>query len=359
MTGTAVKLGAFISVCLAFTGWLAFTIGNVRLGDLGPLDDSYELVATFDDVTGLLRDDNVKVAGVTVGKVVDIDIEKGQARVRFTVEDGVRVPSDSHAAVRWRNLLGQRYLYLYPGKAATVLGDGERVTRTRSVVDLGELFNRLGPIVQAIEPDQVNRFLDAVVAALDGNQAAVRQTIDDLGVLMATLAARDEAITRMIENLDAVAGTITERDQQIRILLDNLVAISGTFSDNTAVLDRAVTTLTDFSDNLAFLLGRNRTEIDRIVAGLQTLSAEVERKLPTLDTTLGGLDEAARRLFNASRYGEWLNQTIPCGGFFYPTRVPAQEHDADEPCPVGDDDGPQSPTSGAAAVRDLIQAGLR
>lgn len=357
MTPTAVKLGAFMAVCLAFTGWLAFTIGNVRIGDLGPFDDSYELVATFDDVTGLLRDDNVKVAGVTVGKVTGIAIDKGQARVRFTVADDVRVPSDSQAAVRWRNLLGQRYLYVYPGESATVLRDGERVSRTRSVVDLGELFNRLGPIVQAIDPDQVNRFLDAVVGALDGNQAAVRQTIDDLAVLMSTLATRDEALTRMIENLDAVAGTITERDQQIRTLLDNLVAIAGAFSDNTAVLDRAVTTLTDFSDNLSFLLGRNRTEVDSIVAGLQTLSDEVERKLPTLDSTLGGLDDAALRLFNASRYGEWLNQTIPCGGFFYRDRVDAQQ----KPCNVdaGQPGSAAPATSGAAAVRDLIQAGRR
>jgi phospholipid/cholesterol/gamma-HCH transport system substrate-binding protein len=315
------------------------------------------------DLTGLLRDDNVKVAGVTVGKVTGVRIEKGRAHVRFTVDDDVRVPSDSQAAIRWRNLLGQRYVYVYPGEASTVLGDGDRIGRTKSVVDLGELFNRLGPIVEAIDPQPVNTFLDAVVGALDGNQAQVRQTIDDLAALMSTLATRDDAISRMIANLDTVAGTITERDQQLRALLDNLVSISGAFSDNTAVLDRAVTTLTDFSDNLAFVLGRNRSQIDSIIANLRTLSDEVGRRLPTLDSTLGGLDEAATRLFNASRWGEWLNQTIPCGGFFYQADGTPVDGDPTEPCDTSGHQGAPTPavpaTSGAQAVTELLGAGLR
>lgn len=354
MKGTIVKLGAFIVVCLGFTAWLAFTIGNVRVSDLGPFDDTYSLSATFDDVTGLLVDDNVKVAGVKVGKVTGIEIVAGRAEVTFSLDDDVKVASDTQAAVRWRNLLGQRYVYLYPGEASTVLRDGDSVGRTRSVVDLGELFNRLGPIVQAVEPEQVNIFLDAVVGALDGNQAKLSRAIDDLARLSAGLASRDQAISRLIENLDTVAGTITTRDQQIKTVLDNLLAVVDTFSDNTAVLDQAVTSLSDFSDNLAFLLTRNRTQIDNIVTGLRGISAEVGEKLPTLDSTLANLDEGASRLFAAGRYGEWLNQAIPCGGFFYPTRQDAQETCDARPEATN---RPVSATSGSSAVRQLLGMG--
>lgn len=312
-----VKLAAFIAVCVGFTAYLAFTIGNIQLSSLGPFDDSYTLTATFDDVTGLLKDDNVKVAGVRVGKVTGVRIEKGKAVVRFAVRDGIKLPTDTEAAVRWRNLLGQRYVYLYPGSGSTVLGDGDRVQRTRSVIDLGELFNRLGPIVQAIDPAQVNTFLDAVTGALDGNQAKLSRALDDLAAVASGLATRDEAIGRMIENLNTVAGTITSRDQQIRVVLDNLVELTQAFSENTGVLDRAVTDLSDFSDNLAFLLSRNRTQIEGILNGLRVVTDEVGGKLPQLDDTLLHLDEAATKLFAASRYGEWLQQTIPCGRVGY------------------------------------------
>jgi phospholipid/cholesterol/gamma-HCH transport system substrate-binding protein len=349
---TIVKLAAFILVCLGFTAYLGFTIGNIRIGDLGPFDDRVELSATFDDVTGLLPDDNVKVAGVRVGKVTGIDIDKGKAVVRFQVRKGLRLPADTEAAVRWRNLLGQRYVYLYPGNGSTLLQDGDRVTRTKSVVDLGELFNRLGPIVRAIDPSQVNAFLDAVVGALDGNQAKVSRAIDDLAVVARSLASRDEAIGRMIENLDTVTGAITSRDQQIKVVLDNLVKLAQTFSQNTDVLNAAVTDLGDFSDNLAFLLSRNRTQIESILTGLRVLTDEVDNKLPTLDATLTDLDETAKRLFNASRYGEWLNQVIPCGKFFYPTPVPAQTGTCNPHPEAGAPTA--ASTSGANAVSELL-----
>ena len=162
--GVIVKLLIFVAVCSLLTAYLAFTIGNIHV-----FEHTYKLTATFDDATGLLRGDNVKVAGVVVGRVSGVHIDQGRAKVTFAVKDSVKVPSDSSAAIRWRNLIGERYVYLYPGTASTVLKDGDVVHKTRSVVDVGDLFNRLGPILKAVNPQDVNTFLDTIVQALDGN----------------------------------------------------------------------------------------------------------------------------------------------------------------------------------------------
>ena len=308
MTKLIVKLAAFVMVCAVFTAYLAFTIGNIH-----PFRHTYHLTATFDDATGLLKEDNVKVAGVVVGKVVSVSLDQGRAKVGLAVKTSVRLPSDSRASIRWRNLIGQRYVYLYPGEASTMLRSGDRVTRTTSVVDIGELFNRLGPIVKAIDPKQVNVFLDAIVGALDGNQDKLRQSLDDLAKLASSLGQRDEAIGRLVENLNTVSGAITDRDAQIRTVLDNLLELAKTFSANTNVLDSAVTDLGDFSDRFGSLLANNRVQLDHIVDNLAVLVGEVRTKLPVIDHAVGGLDEAAKRLFTSSRYGEWLNQVIPCG----------------------------------------------
>lgn len=308
MIKVILKLVAFFGVCLLFTGWLAFTIGNIKL-----FQDNYELSATFDDVTGLLPNDNVKVAGVPVGKVTGISIEKGRARVTFTVKDDIKVPTDSAAAVRWRNLLGQRYVYLYPGDASTTLRDGDAVQETQSVVDLGELFNRLGPIVKAMEPEKVNQFLDAITSALDGNEAKLRQAIADLATLTEGLASRDEAIGRLVENANTVAGAITARDRQIRTVLDNLLEVTTTFSEHADVLDRASVELSSFARDFGGLLDDNATQIDSTITNLRRIVDVVREKLPTLDRALGNLDDGTRAIFRSAMYGEWLNQTIPCG----------------------------------------------
>jgi phospholipid/cholesterol/gamma-HCH transport system substrate-binding protein len=271
--------------------------------------------------------------------------------VTFTVRDGVDVPNDSTAAVRWRNLLGQRYLYVYPGEAEKALEPGERIGKTRAVVDLGELFNRLGPIVKEIDPAQVNTFLDAVVGALDGNEEKIRQALDDLARFAGALGDRDAAIARLVTNLDTVAGTITARDREIRTVLDNLLAITATFNDNTNVLDSAVTELDRFSTNFGTLLEDNRAHIDNILNNLTVVVEVVRSKLPQLDATLGNVDELSVALFNASRYGEWLNQTIYCGAV---GRLPSGEALTTTDCALPVVGGQLPSSSGGSALGPLI-----
>ena len=314
MRGTIIRLGIFTAVCLAFTMYLALTIGNTRLSQLNPLHTtSYRLSATFDDVTGLVANDNVKVAGVIVGKVRSIKVVDGRAVVSFQIRRGVRLPMDTSAAIRWRNLIGQRYLYLYPGTASTVLRSGDRIAQTRSVVDIGELFNKLGPIVQALDPGKVNQFLDAITTALEGNTTNVRSALDDLAGITSDLASRDNAIQRLVTNLDNVAGTIDDRDREIRTVLDNLVTLAQTFSQNTDILNSAVNDLGDVSTNLHAILSANTAQVDRILANLTTLAGVVQARLPELGQTLSAAPGGAAAVFRAGSIGQFLNQVIPCG----------------------------------------------
>jgi phospholipid/cholesterol/gamma-HCH transport system substrate-binding protein len=369
MMRTAIKFGAFVLVCLTFTMYLAFTIGNVSVTD--PLArDYYTLNANFDDITGLLINDNVKIAGVVVGKVKGIEIVGGRARVTFTVRKGVALADDTKAAVRWRNLIGQRYVYLYPGKnTVTRLVNGKDIATTTSVVDLGELFNRLGPIVASIDNRQVNDFLDTMTQALDGNQDKLGKAIDDLAVLMKGLASRDQSIGRLVENLNTVAGVITNRDQQIRVMLDNLVLISATFSANTQVLDTALKEFGDFSTNLHAILANNSTEIDGIISNLDLITTDVVApKLAELDSALKGVDAAARSIFDSSRLGEWLNQAILC----FDTGPPPPGMTCKEPIfkqtsstpaakPIATDIGGRAstPTAGMNALEQLLLRSAR
>ncbi len=313
MARTAIKFGLFVALCLTFTVYLASTIGNTSVGGLiGRGDPTYTVQATFADVSGLLIDDNVKVSGVPVGKVTDIDVEAGEAVVTMELDEDHVLPADSAAAIRWRNLIGQRYVYLYPGDAPTALTDGDVITETTNVVDLGELFNRLGPIVAVIDSGQVNDFLDTITTALEGNEADVSAALDDLAFVVKSLGERDVAIGNLIENLEVVSRTVADRDAQIETMLDNLAALSRTFSDNTALLETAILEMGAYNRDLSSLLAANRGELDGILTSLDNTLNTVEANLDPLETALDNLDETAAGIFNTSRNGEYLNQTILC-----------------------------------------------
>jgi phospholipid/cholesterol/gamma-HCH transport system substrate-binding protein len=342
---TIAKLILFGAICTGFTLYLAFTIGNIKL-----FEDRYPLVATFDDVNGLLVNDNVKIAGVPVGKVTGISIVEGRARVKMSVRDSIKLPSDTRASIRWRNLLGQRYVYLEPGTASTTMTSDSEIENTLPVIDLGELFNKLGPIIQKIEPSQVNLFLDNIVAALDGNEAAVRAAIADLGTVMEAIGSRDEAIGRIVENLDVVMGAINSRDVQIRTVLDNLLLVAQTFNENTDVLDSAVTELGTFAHEFGGLLADNRADLDRTISNVTEIVRAVRTKLPVLEGAVDRLDDAFRVIYNSARHGEWLNQTIPCGRVIT-VDVDVCIADADA---IGLLSAPARQTRGSAAIRELL-----
>jgi phospholipid/cholesterol/gamma-HCH transport system substrate-binding protein len=310
---TAVKFGIFVLVCLSFTTYLAFTIGNISVSD--PLARDYHTYrATFDDVTGLLPNDNVKIAGVVVGKVQSLKVVEGRAEVKFTVKKNIALGPKTSASIRWRNLIGQRYVYVTPDPDPhPVTKISDEITTTTSAIDLGELFNRLGPIVQSLDSKQINDFLDTVSQALDGQQDKVGKAIDDLAVLAKGLATRDQSLNHLVENLNTVAGTIANRDQQIRVMLDNLVLISSTFSANTQTLDTALQEFGTFSTNLRTILTNNSSEIDRLINNVDVLLTDtVSPDLATLDSALKGVDEAAKHTFLSARLGEWLNEAILC-----------------------------------------------
>ena len=359
MIRTAVKFGTFVVVCLFFTGYLAFTIGNLDVRD--PLGrDTYNVSATFDDVTGLLVDDNVKVAGVVVGKVTSVRTEAGRAIVSFDLDnDHADIPKDSSAAIRWRNLIGQRYVYLYPGESAEALQDGDVIGETASVIDLGELFNRLGPIVGSIDPAQVNEFLDTITAALDGREGMVGQALDDLATLTTGLASRDQAIQRLIGNLDTVAQTVNRRDVQIEAMLQNLIALSDTFGDNTATLDAALTELASFGTDLDSLLDQESDEITRILGNVAQVTETVRGRLPQLDAFLAGFGDASAAIFRAGNRGEFLNQKILC--YTASTPVPGECPPAGFPVTgksAGDVEATPyvpPPASGSSAIESLLR----
>src|SRR5690606_5656373 len=122
--------------------------------------------------------------GLTVGAVEDIEVVDGQARVTFAVDRAVQLPVDSVVSVRWRNLIGQRYLGLVPGEATDFLADGDTMTEARNVVDLGRLVNQLVPLARSVSPDQINEILTALLEAFEGNDQVFDDMLADLnGVL--------------------------------------------------------------------------------------------------------------------------------------------------------------------------------
>jgi len=298
------KVIVFTVVCLVFTVALGMKLANSRL-----FADTYDLKAEFEDATGVLKGDAVKIAGVDVGRVTGTEISDGVAVLSFNVDKDIRLPTDSEVAIRWRNVLGQRFVYIYPGDDAERWGEGDTIplSHTNDVADIGEFLNRVGPILKAIDPEQANAFLDAVNTALASNEENVRTLLDAGASLASDLSERDGHIARTITNADTIMEAFASQDDQIASIIDDLDNVSGVLARRTDDVNRLVTNFADVQDQLDELLATSGSNIDATIGSLESVSGTLASNQKNLARTLRSAPGGVANYFQTTAWGEWFN----------------------------------------------------
>ena len=307
MKGIAFRFGIFAALTLGLTAFIGAQIAKIQFGD------TYHLTAEFDDVSGLSDGDDVKIAGVKVGQVDGIDTtDEGTAVVSLSLDEGVQVPPDTEAAVRWRNLLGQRIVYLYPGVDEGALADGDEIGRTRDVVDIGALIDELGGLVGAVDPTQFNQLITAVGSAVDGNEARVSELLDGAGSLLTVLADRDTTIQGLLDDFNTVSAALVDRDSQVRTMVENLTLLTEAFAENEDLVDSTLAELGAYSTDLRTVLTGNESELGSIVDSLDGVADLLTDRIDSVESALANLPEALRGLHRVTNRGEFITVQVLC-----------------------------------------------
>lgn len=306
MRSAAIRLIVFAAVSGVLTWWIAGQITGAEP------DHGYALVASFDDVAGLYSGDDVRLAGIPIGRVSKIDVVDGTARVRFVVESDVEVPLDSTVAVRWRNLIGQRFLSIEPGSASTMLGDGDTVAESDDVVDLGRVVNQLSPLAQAVGPDQVNRILTALVTAFDSNEGNYDALLADLGSLSDALAQREGQVGQMLADYDTITSAIASRDDQIAAMATNLASITGTLNATDDLISTALTEFAGFADGTETLLARSEEDLGAVLEHVAALTGTVVGDLDVVEHAIQTMPEMLDAVLPTINRGPYLRVNLLC-----------------------------------------------
>lgn len=306
VTGPLVKLTIFAVITALLTGALAQTLGSIGFGGT-----TYR--ARFTDVTGVLVGDDVRIAGVKVGQVTGLSLaeEAGStiAEVEFTVDDEVALDTGVRAKIRYRNLVGQRYLALAEGP-----GGGERLHRggliplahTAPALDLTVLFNGFRPLFTGLSPEDVNKFSYEIIQVLQGERGTVSDLLRHTASLTNTLADRDEVIGRVITNLSVVLATLGERDEQLSGSIQSLQRlVSGLAADRDAI-GEAVSGIGGLADATSSLIGDARPSLAADISLLNTLAGTLNKNAGVIDATLKRLPTRMQALEGTASSGSWF-----------------------------------------------------
>ncbi len=248
-----VKLLIFCALTGLMTGVLALTLSN---GSFGGQD---EFKAVFTDVTGVAKGDDVRIAGVSVGSVSGVEVvQKDKALVTFGVDEGTPITQNTTATLRFRNLVGQRYMSLAQGSegGTTRLKVGSTIPleRTQDALDLNLLLNGFKPVFEALSPEDTNKFAFEIVQTLQGESGNVETLLATTSSLTNTLAGRDKLIGDVVTNLSETLDIIGTRDTELRQTIDTLTTfVSGLKKDRNAILN-SIDSIAGLTEETADLL---------------------------------------------------------------------------------------------------------
>ncbi|GAB3448515.1 MlaD family protein [Phycicoccus ginsengisoli] len=303
-----VKFIVFVVATLLATGTLAATIANTQFGD------KLTYHAVFQDVTGLAAGQEVRIAGVRVGEVKAISLDKDRvhADVEFQVLRTSVLTQGTKATIKYRNLVGERYIALTQEVGgATPLRDGARIPldHTQSALDLTTLFNGFKPLFAALSPKDVNELSSNIISVLQGEGGNINSLLAKTASLTSTLADRDAVIGRTITNLNAVLGTVDAHDAALKELIDQLQRFVSGLAADRKTIGASLTNINSLTAQTADLLKVTRPSIKDDVAQLQALGADLNKpsNTATFEKFLSNSPGKINTITRTATYGSWFN----------------------------------------------------
>jgi phospholipid/cholesterol/gamma-HCH transport system substrate-binding protein len=313
MTGrrvTAVKFIAFASVMVVLSGFLVLIFGQYRTGTT----TGYS--AVFANASELKPGDSVRVAGVRVGTVGDVAMQADHdVVVQFDADRDVVLSTGTKAAVRYLNLVGDRYLELIDGPGSTrKLPGGSQipVDRTEPALDLDLLLGGLKPVIQGLNPKDVNALTSSVLQVFQGQGGTLESLLSHTSSFSTALADNNHVLEQMIDSLNTVVATLAKNDGQFGATIERLEQlVSGLASDRDPI-GTAIESLSNGTASVADLLNNVRPPLKGSVDQLSRLAPLIDGDKGQLDAVLQKLPEDYRKMARVGAYGSFLQYYI-CG----------------------------------------------
>jgi phospholipid/cholesterol/gamma-HCH transport system substrate-binding protein len=302
-----VKMLVFAAVTVTLTALLGLTIANTTVGETSGY------TARFTDATGLNVGDDIRMSGVRIGQVSEIAVyDNKYADVRFDVEASRKLPRSLTATIKYRNLIGQRYVSLGLGAGGdpnAILRPGDVIPpeRTRPALNLTVLFNGFRPLFEALDPKEVNKLAGELIQVLQGEGGTIDSVLAHTASLSNAIAGKDKVIGRVIDNLNAVLTTVNDRTTEVSGLIDQLQLLASGLAKQRKPIGDAIDALGDLTTTTAGLLGDVRPALKDDIAALGRLSSTLADNDDTVEKFLSELPHKIQTINRVSSYGGWFN----------------------------------------------------
>ena len=309
-TGTLIKFAIFGLVMVLLTVFLFVVFNQTRTGPT----NGYS--AVFSDASRLKTGNTVRIAGIRVGTVTDVSLQSDRkVLVRFDTDKNIKLTDGTKAAIRYLNLVGDRYMELVDSPGSTkILPAGGQIPldRTAPALDLDLLLGGLKPVIQGLNPQDVNTLTTSLVQILQGQGGTLDSLFSKTSSFTNALADNSQVIEQLIEDLKNTLNTLDKDGGEFSGAIDRLDQLVKGLSADRDPIGTAIESLDNGTTSLADLLGRGRQPLAGTIDSLNRLAPLVDSDKDRLDATIQRLPEIYRKLARVGSYGAFFPYYI-CG----------------------------------------------
>jgi phospholipid/cholesterol/gamma-HCH transport system substrate-binding protein len=285
--------------------------------------------AEFSEAAGLRPDDEVRVAGIKVGEVTDVELdsdnEGDRVLVSFRITDAW-IGDQTSAAIKIKTLLGRKFLALQPS-GVTSLDPDVRIPLSRTVTpyDVTEAFEGLADTAGAIDTDQLAASFRTISDTFANSPQHVRTALDGLSALSTTISSRDAQLAELLANTRQITGTLAESNDEFDMLIEDGDLLLTELANRRDAIHALLTGTTDLAEQLSGLVADNEDQLGPALTQLDTVTGILEKYAGKLDESLRLAGPYFRVVNNATGSGRWIDSYI-CG-LIPPNREPCKAPD--------------------------------
>ncbi len=306
----------------------AFLVGIFHL-----LDHVYQVEGTFQTAAGLRAGDDVKVAGVKVGRVTHVEADRAQGLVKvvWVVNHGVVIRDGAEADIALETLLGAKYIRIRDATRGVhdledlprdkriipykdCGADGLCVTRTTTPEDVFDLTREATDRIEATNNDRLNQLIEQLAGITQGKHATVTDLIKGIGDVSTALTQRDGELAQLLDRADTFSKNLAAKDQTLVQLIDSSNTLLSFLVQRRAELSTALGEGSAAVQALGRLIDTNKVELDQILNDLQPTLATVKTNLPALNAALAVAGPGFYGQALAGTHGPWQDIYIAALG---------------------------------------------
>jgi phospholipid/cholesterol/gamma-HCH transport system substrate-binding protein len=287
---------------------LAATVGGAFSLDAVLGGDEYK--AEFSEAAGLAPNDEVRVAGVKVGKVLSVELDGPKVVVEFRVKDAELGPQ-TRADIRIKTLLGRKLLSVTPeGDGELEPGSTIPLERTTAPFDITEAFRGLANTADEIDTAQLAQSYTTLADTFRNTPDDVRTSLEGLSRLSNTIASRDAQLRELLDRSRGVTQVLAERDEDLTAFLADSSLVLRELEARREAISRLLDTTTALSEQLIALVRENSATLGPALAELEQVTALLQRNKGNIEASIERLAPFVRVFANNLGNGRWFDTIV-------------------------------------------------